>query len=137
MTKANASITFSDLTTEDLKTLADFAERNKLQPHETLSFLLKTVKDASAAPSVPVSLLEKAYDIITENAANISTNADESYKLSALCESYEEIDALVANYPTFEDDFIKYLQLQNLNRVAGQVGIVYINGYFSLAYKEF
>ncbi|EPF5975883.1 hypothetical protein LJQ78_002478 [Acinetobacter baumannii] len=137
MTKANASITFSDLTTEDLKTLADFAERNKLQPHETLSFLLKTVKDASAAPSVPVNLLEKAYDIITENAANISTNADESYKLSALCESYEEIDALVANYPTFEDDFIKYLHLQNLNRVAGQVGILHNNGYFSLAYKEF
>ncbi|HAV2962741.1 TPA: hypothetical protein JH903_003138 [Acinetobacter baumannii] len=137
MTKANASITFSDLSTEDLKTLADFAERNKLQPHETLSFLLKTVKDANAAPSVPVNLLEKAYDIITENAANISTNADESYKLSALCESYEEIDALVANYPTFEKDFIKYLQMRNQSLATGEVGILHCNGYFSLAYKEF
>ncbi|HFQ7450188.1 TPA: hypothetical protein ACLGYR_003625 [Acinetobacter baumannii] len=137
MTKANASITFSDLSTEDLKTLADFAERNKLQPHETLSFLLKTVKDASAAPSVPLNQLEKVYDIITENAANISTNADESYKLSSLCESYEEVAALMANYPTFEEDFVKYLHLRNQSLDTGKVGILHINGYFSLAYKEF
>ncbi|HFG6922834.1 TPA: hypothetical protein ACGIKE_003469 [Acinetobacter baumannii] len=137
MTKANASITFSDLSTEDLKTLADFAERNKLQPHETLSFLLKTVKDASAAPSVPLNQLEKVYDIITENAANISTNADESHMLSSLCETYEEVAALVANYPTFEEDFVRYLQLRNQSLDTGKVGILHCNGYFSLAYKEF
>lgn len=137
MTKANASITFSDLSTEDLKTLAEFADRNKLQPHETLSFLLKTAKEALASPSVPLNLLEKAYEVITENTANISTNADESYKLSSLCESYEEVDALVANYPTFEEDFIKYLQLRNQSLETGKVGILHCNGYYSLAYKEF
>ncbi|WP_098728644.1 hypothetical protein [Acinetobacter baumannii] len=137
MTKANASITFSDLSTEDLKTLAEFADRNKLQPHETLSFLLKTVKESLTSPSVPLNLLEKAYEVITENTANISTNADESYKISSLCDSYAEVNALVANYPTFEKDFIKYLQMRNQSLATGEVGILHCNGYFSLAYKEF
>ncbi|EJB8489894.1 hypothetical protein OHW66_14230 [Acinetobacter baumannii] len=137
MTKANASITFSDLSTEDLKTLAEFAERNNLQPHETLSFLLKTAKESLTSPSVPLNLLEKAYEVITENTANISTNADESYKISALCDTYAEVNALVANYPTFEKDFIKYLQMRNQSLATGEVGILHCNGYFSLAYKEF
>lgn len=137
MTKANASITFSDLSTEDLKTLAEFAERNNLQPHETLSFLLKTTKESLTSPSVPLNLLEKAYEVIRENTANISTNADESYKISALCDTYAEVNALVANYPTFEKDFIKYLQMRNQSLATGEVGILHCNGYFSLAYKEF
>ncbi|HFG6964454.1 hypothetical protein ACNQOT_16995 [Acinetobacter baumannii] len=137
MTKANASITFSDLSTEDLKTLAEFADRNNLQPHETLSFLLKTVKESLTSPSVPFNLLEKAYEVIRENTANISTNADESYKISALCDTYAEVNALVANYPTFEKDFIKYLQMRNQSLATGEVGILHCNGYFSLAYKEF
>lgn len=132
---ATVSVTL-DLKSATLQVLSERADKLGVDINAVIGSLAESLSNQQI--STPLSVLTKCYNEIVDNSAQLATY-DQSYTISDFFEYYIAVDEAAKNHPTFEEDFVVYVELRKASAKVNDLVIVpqQEGDHYKLFYKEF